>query len=345
MSHKDIKIKGKNASLHKAFMQPSFESSTVLVDDQFDYVNLWLKRKHVSTEAVLYWTQARNFYKASLNLPNESKALTAYYCIMNATKALLTAKGLSFNEQHGIAGESHNNRTSLANEISKIKGAGILPALANCFGADISSKEFNLKDIFYNLPFIHRAYTITYRESQNLFIPITDGHFVRQPNGQEAWFCATITDPRYQKDAFIIKQRGWERDHSETERFVIRCKRRFRWQVRGTSKAKRMENLRTNHKKVRRDMKYIHGPSRLWYFKRNDRDMNILTWPTPALTYIAMHRLSELTRYDPSRLHKHLDCQHNWLLSEFLRLAVENFIDQIASDITGHEFMVPGYRK
>jgi len=344
MAHTDIILKGKKIGPHKAFMAPSFGSPTVLVDDQFDYVSLWLKRKSFE-EAETYWAQARNFYKASLDLPNESRALTSYYCIMNAAKTLLAAKGIQFTSQHGLSGKSLNNKTSLTNEVSDVKGSGILPSLSQYFGANITKKRTNLKNVIYNLPFVHRAYTITFSSSQNLFIPIADAHFVRQNGGNEAWFCAKITDPRYQKDSFIKKQRGWERDVSEVDGFIIRCKHRFKWRTRGVPLGERMKTLVGNHRKIRRDIKYIQGSSRLWYFKRNDKAIGTLAWPTPALIFIAMHRLSELTRYDPNRLHHHLNCQHNWLIGEFLRLANDNFVDQIVSDITGQEFMVPGYRK
>ena len=344
MAHKDIILKSKKIRPHKTYMEPNFEGSTVLVDDQFDYVDLWLKR-HANSDSVIFWQQSRNFYKASLILPRESKALPAYYCIMNATKALLTAKGQPYTSHHGLSGKSENRTTSLSNEICKIKGSGLLPSLGSYFGANIANKEVCLMNVFYNIPFIHRAYTITFRSSLNLFIPIEDAHFVRQTNGHEAWFCAKIIDPRYTKDHFICKQRGWERDITESKDFIIRSKRRFRWIPQGIPKHERIRKLTENHKKVRRDIKYIYGPSKLWYFKRNDKIDKILTWPTAALTYIAMHRLSELTRYDPQRLHKHFSCQHNWLLNEFINLACDNYIDQIASEITGQEFMCPGYRK
>jgi hypothetical protein len=133
-------------------MAPSFESSTVLVDDQFDYVELWLKR-HATTKPVIFWKQARNFHRASQELPKESRALTAYYCMLNATKALLAAKGISFSEQHGVAGESQDSRTSLANEVCKIKGAGLLISLADYFGAKLSNREVCLRDVLYNIPF------------------------------------------------------------------------------------------------------------------------------------------------------------------------------------------------
>ena len=39
MAHRDLTLQGKPVGPHKAFMAPSFESSTVLMDDQFDYVS------------------------------------------------------------------------------------------------------------------------------------------------------------------------------------------------------------------------------------------------------------------------------------------------------------------
>ena len=147
--------------------------------------------------------------------------------MLNATKALLTAKSVPFSNHHGVAGESREERTCLANEICSIKGAGLLPELAWFYGGNLSEGKVSLKDVLYNIPFVHRAYVLTYRGAENLFIPIGDAHFVRQTTGDEAWFCATLMAPRYQKDAFIQKQGGWERDHSEHGSFVIRSKRRL----------------------------------------------------------------------------------------------------------------------
>jgi len=54
-----------------------------------------------------------------------------------------------------------------------------------------------------------------------------------------------------------------------------------------------------------------------------------------------MHRLSELSRYEPEALAGHLEAKHNWLLSEFLRVAPMQFAYGIASEITGLEFLKP----
>ena len=61
-----------------------------------------------------------------------------------------------------------------------------------------------------------------------------------------------------------------------------------------------------------------------------------------TITFAAMHKLSEMARYTPDKLARHFDCQHNWLLSEFITSAPNQFIDEISSELTGHEFMLPG---
>lgn len=344
MAHRLIKIRKSPVRPHKAFINPDFDAPTVLVADKFDYVELWLKR-HSTQKAQLLWQQAENFYRASLTMPNESRAIATYYCVLNAAKALLETKGISYSQLHGVSGKSIGTRTSLSNEISAIKHKGIFVALNQYYGSNVSGVEVSLKDLMYNLPFIHRAYTVTYRGAQDLFIPIKNPRFVRQSNGSEAWFCAEITDAKYCDVKVMARQRGWEIDKSESDKFVIRRKRRFRWDTsRGTKKSDRMTRLLKYHEKIRRDIKYIYGDQRLWYYKRNDRGAGILHWPIPSLIFVAMHRLSELTRYDPKKLLNHFECQHNWLLTEFMNQGVDNFIDQVASDITGHELMVPGYR-
>ena len=344
MPHRVIKLGKDKIRPHKAFMNPDFDAPTVLVSDQFDYVELWLKRNSTKS-ARLYWQQAENFYRASVEMPNESRAIASYYCMLNAAKALLESKTITISPFHGISGQSIGTRTSLTNEDSYVKANGIFVSLTKLYGASLSGVSVNLKDVLYNIPFIHRAFTVTFRGAQELFIPIKDGHFVRHPRNNEAWFQAEVTDRKYCNAQTMARQRGWEFDAGQTNRFIIRRKRRFIWDTsHGTRKADRLEQLVNYHRKIRRDIKYIHGTQRLWYFKRNDRGAAILHWPMPSLIFLAMHRLSELTRYDPEKLQNHFECQHNWLLTEFINQATENFIDQIASDITGHELMVPGYR-
>ena len=62
MPYRVIKLGKTKIQPHKAFMDPDFDAPTVIVTDQFDYVELWLKRNSTRS-ARLYWQQAENFYQ------------------------------------------------------------------------------------------------------------------------------------------------------------------------------------------------------------------------------------------------------------------------------------------
>lgn len=148
---------GKNLKLHKAYKTPSWGKDTVLVTDTWDYVSLWLKREK-RRDAQFYWEQAKSFFEATQSLPKASAPLTAYYCFLNAAKCLLTVKQIPFDKRHGVSGWSKPGRVSLSREIVKLHNKGILSELCRYYGESVNKNSYNIKDIFYNLPFIHRAY-------------------------------------------------------------------------------------------------------------------------------------------------------------------------------------------
>jgi hypothetical protein len=73
---------------------------------------------------MIYWEQSKQFFDALTALPDLAAPLTTYYCLLNATKALLSAKGQVFAESHGVGGRAEPGRKSLANEIVGFQGAG-----------------------------------------------------------------------------------------------------------------------------------------------------------------------------------------------------------------------------
>jgi len=54
--------------------------------------------------------------------------------------------------------------------------------------------------------------------------------------------------------------------------------------------------------------------------------------------------LSELARYDPKGLAAYFDGQANWLLTEFIELACDQFLDELICEMTCMEFRMPGVR-
>jgi hypothetical protein len=333
--------KGRAITVRKAVTGPDFTGKTVLVADPWEYVDLWLRRQKASV-ARFYWEQARDFAQAAASLPLTSSPLPAYYCLLNAAKALLTVRKRAFTDRHGVTGQTLATRRGLNREEVVFKSGGVLPALCTLLGERAEPETHTLRSILYNLAWIHRAYVLTYRSTPELFVPLQDPAFVWLPTQGEAWFQCTINArDMYLADPSTLPK-GYEKDEGSTSKHVVRMKKRFRWKKRGMQD--NLKNLRTYHSMVRKQVAYIHGPMRLWYLKRSGDASLMVEHSSITLTFAAMHRLSELSRYNPRALAHHLDASYNWLLSEFITIAPRQFVDEIASEITGQEFMVPGTR-
>ena len=342
MSFVNIQLKGKPVSVHKATVKPNFNSRTVIVSDTWQYVSLWLKR-HQKGKALFFWEQAKSFYDAAALLPNTSRPLPSYYFMLNASKALLISKNKPFVEQHGVSGYSVNTKLSLVNEIIKFKESGILSSLCQYFSKVPKNENYSLKDLLYNLPYIHRAYCLTFPSAKELFIPIKNARFVRKNSSSESWLCFELAG-RYASDKILPSiPKKFEKDKGIQNNFVIRYKKRFDWLYKSSHKKRNILNLTAYHKKIRIHLYYINSQQRLWYLKKYYTNCPIIYWQSLILTYAAMHRLSEISRYTPDKMHKHLESRHNWLLSEFIQRANLQFLDEISSEITGEEAMVPGY--
>ena len=205
-----IKFQKKEICLRKPKINASLSSKTVLTDSTWEYVEIFLKSSN-NNEALFYWEQARNFYEATKTLSIVSKPLTAYYCFLNATKALLTAKNIGYDTKHGVSGERLAGNFILNNEIVKFHPSGVVAALGVYLNEPITTKEsYNLKDIFYNLPYIHRAYTITYNRTE-LFVPILEPRFVHDSSRKVGWLEIKL-EPEHSNQHTINKLVGYSID-------------------------------------------------------------------------------------------------------------------------------------
>jgi hypothetical protein len=96
-----------------------------------------------------------------------------------------------------------------------------------------------------------------------------------------------------------------------------------------------------NNKQIRRRVVPIFSSENRWYIKKSVAGHDKLVSSQLVLIFASMHRLSELSRYDPISFAGHFNVNHNWLLSEFIRAAPSQFVYGMASEITGLEFIRP----
>jgi hypothetical protein len=266
---------------------------------------------------------------------------------MNAAKALLTAKGISFVEGHGV--KAHNIRASskkieLSNEGVQIKAEGVLPSLAAYLGDTEGSPIHTLQELLFNLPFVHRTYCLTYQTQQDLFLPLTDCLYVFDSTSNLAYLSAylskDLTARRYIKKlppALIF-------DTAAKDPRAIRSVATVTIKRPQVTSIADLASLAHLNQQLHPNLQHISGSQTLWYAKAVVRGPKRLERSPLTLTLAAMHRLSEICRYRPLQLASFLAGRRNWLISEFILMSPGQFLDGISCELTGHQFMVPNVR-
>ena len=336
----------------KAHISPEYEYRTVLSNSSFDYVELWLK-SHGEVKyqkALFYWRQAKDFYNASEVLPIESKPLTAYYCIMNATKALLSIDGVALtNIGHGVSSPRQTVLGNIRKDEVTFNGNGVLCKLSAHLKESVAKTTYTVYDLLYNLPCVHRTFTITFSEATELFIPVTNVRFdiTNTTNvSLREFYLRFDLDSKFDTPAtrrHLDSQIQYATPPGQNAYY--RLKRREKWN-KHTPMGKRIQLLKKYHKNSRHLFYYIQGQSMLWYIKKQlpDND-HVIDRHSMTIIYGVMHWLSELVRYTPEIFDKLMKSRQNWLIREFVEIGLPQFVDEISSEITGANIMCPGIRK
>lgn len=351
----EIRLSDRPVRFARATHTPGFREKRIIASTPWEFVSLWLRKQGLGN-AEIYWDQARNFFEAAQGLPTESAPLPLYYAFLNATKTLLEAKGITYSPYHGVAGFDMrtpvNGRIRLDNEGLKIKGSGILPALINYFAETEPTKKYNLGDVLSNLAFIHRAYAVSY-SSRELFLSIANPRYVRAGPGQ-ARFEADLPSEhchgqtvRTFPAAFRMRELT-DAEYQDTyfeSGFVVETVGTFAWSGARRASDADLASLCDFHRKLRLEVNYIAGSRPNWYLKRRLANRNRIQRNNLTLMFMAMHRVSEIARYKPVELNRLLEGSKNWLIYEFVEAARNQFIDEIAAEITGFEISPAGVRQ
>lgn len=341
------------------------KTHTILTDDLFTYVDFYFKthpRKLISKKTgkiikenyAFYWQQARNFYNATKQLPIESAPLPMYYAMLNAAKSLILYKSedvdntLSNLGSHGLheLKDTYSIEKHLDNIMITRDSKGVFYEFSkhldenfdNVWKCKKEDGRYSVKELMYQLAFIHRAYVTTYSipKNQELFIPIEAGTspiFCRCSDGKQ--YIVAMLEKRFFKNSAVnIPQ---EIVDSLPDKFEIYGPNDFRIISKDAVLAK---DVKSNYGKYREDFQYIVSEKRLWYLKRNTvGGKEIKSINSLSLIMALTHRFSEIVRYKPEQLVELLSGKENWIVHEFIDLALDQFFDEIACEITGLEIM------
>lgn len=351
-----IRMSDRPVRFARATKNPVFQERRVIASSPWEFVSLWLRRND-SGSAHVYWDQAKHFFESGRALPPQSAPLPIYYSFLNATKALMEAKGLSYGPLHGVAGfdlrrSQANARIRIDNEGLKLKGSGVLPALVGYFGETEAQRNYSLADVFSNMAFIHRAYALSY-DKRELFLSIETPRYVKAGQGQ-ARFEADLPLEHTHGQTLNTLPAGYRArrlDNDEAEEIgsesgvVIESVATFPWSGARRPTAADMAALCAFHSQLRLDVNYVSGSKPYWYVKRSLAGYSRINRNNLTLMFMAMHRMSEIARYKPIELNRLLAGRRNWILYEFIKVAQNQFIDEIAAEITGYEISPAGVRQ
>ncbi len=267
---------------------------------------------------------------------------------MNATKALLSTKNSLTNEYHGVQNfnlRGLNGRTLLTNEGVKFRERGILPSLSEYFGETETINAYSLKELFFNMPFIHRTYCLTFPSQQEMFLPLTKTMFVYDTTAKKAHLEAKFpSDLNYSLAKLKRVLPSSMEPVIQDGAIVLRSVKKINWPSAVRASRNDIANLVKLQEELRYDLHYISGTGVLWYIKAAVSGPRRIQRRSPTLVLAAMHRLSEICRYHPAILTVHLNGGQNWLLGEFIAMSPTQFVDEMAAEITGHQFMIPNVR-
>ena len=342
MARIPIRIAGREVVLHKCSVDARFGLRNVLTNDPWTFTDLWLRRQGLR-EAVLLWEQARRFYDASRDLPIQSAPLLLYYSYMNAAKALLTSKGLTYGQKHGASARDlrgGGRRISLSNEGVKVGTYGIAPSLASYFGESLIPNIHSLKTLLRNIVAVHRTYSLTFSSERELFAPLKSAKYVHDDATGLVGLEAEISDGASWPSVSRRLPGGLIR-HPEGGRKFISAST-VPWASHENPSGPEVASLQGLHRDLRKSLHYLNGAQTLWYARLNGQDR--LDRQALTLNLLAMHRLSEICRYRPFELHSFMQGQSNWLISEYISMSPAQFIDEISAEITGQQIMIPNVR-
>ena len=374
-----LHISGKPIKITKAYTRQDFNKKTVLTNDVFTYVRFYFmankkkmkflnpnnKTKYGNPNQFgyeFYWNQSEIFYKVSNSLPVEAKPVAAYYCMLNAVKAYLSFTSKSADEfvedfgNHGLFENQDCNGTDLDSIEIAHRKTGVFPLFARHLDDDFDTLWINgkgssksLRCLLYNLPFVHRAYSMTYsgqsKKIDELFIPVKTGESPQyyKANDGKAYVLVNLEKSYFPINAqtipnFYIKTIG--NNFKVYSGFTMISNVGVRYNSSSISK-----EMKENTEKLRKNFAYIRSDKRLWYLKRiaiqNDKVINLSTL---TLNMAALHRISEIARYKPEQLNRLLKSKENWLLHEYISQALDQFLDEISAEITRQDIMSIGHK-
>ena len=78
---------------------------------------------------------------------------------------------------------------------------------------------------------------------------------------------------------------------------------------------------------------------------QNAQGPDVINLSDLTINMAAMHRISEIARYQPEQLNRLMKSKENWLLHEYIAQSLDQFIDELAAERTKQDIMNVGQKE
>ena len=348
--------------LRKPYTTVNVASRTVLTDDIFSYVDFYFKKnkrklvgsdgKEIKQNYLFYWHQAENFYRASKLLPIESAPLPMYYAMLNAAKAYILyvskdVKGaIEALGSHGLheCKDNSDSPTSLGDIFIERYDKGVFYYFSHLLDTDFENKwpnrtknvKYSIKELMGVLPFIHSAYVATYsvKRKDEMFLPLPANVIPTYfyCSDRKIHLIIDLQKTYFKRNATSIPKEIMcaipdEFDINKNNLFELVSKEGYK-----------KSDISKKYFDYRKLFSYISADRRLWYLNKKC-EKSYSSANKMSISMAIMHRFSEIVRYKPEQMDTLLNGKENWIIREFVSLALDQFIDEIACEITKQEIM------
>lgn len=337
--------------IHKAYKNADFSKRKVLTNQVWGYVDFFIKKKEASTTGTqmaqntkYYWEQAKTFLNAAGDLNNLSAPLVLYYGLLNASKAMLEIRKIPYEGHHGMSRSGLPKPGEVCPGKLKMKVSnenGVIPTLHSYYQTPLEKNNLTTLEFFLSkLPFVHRTFCHTYGDDCLTFFPVKTVSLQRSQEGFLEAVCQMSSDVKQSDIEIIVLQKNEQITIGISPSKVTLTSKNFTVLSNEVQESE-LDMVSQFNQHLKQFLCTITGIYPLWYLSGTNQ---VASSAIPA-TLGAMHLLSDLCRYEPLYLRELIDSEYGWLVSEFLEHAAEQFMDSIASEITGQVFFKPNVRE
>ena len=179
--------------------------------------------------------------------------------------------------------------------------------------------------------------------TKEMFLSIERPRYVTDGSGV-GWFRATLLQEHSHGQTLRTLPIGFSAKALKNSH-ILESDNTFPWSGRRRPTAADITALKDFHRHIRLDIDYISGATPTWYVKRRLTGYKRIARNDLTLIILAMHRMSEISRYKPYELKRFLASKRSWMIHEFVRTAQNQFIDEMAGEITGFEISPAGVQQ